>query len=278
MAEHEKEYYQDEIDLREIILVLFKWKWLIIGITIAAIIAAVVVTGLITPVYQTSAKLKLGNYTGSDYTNTTLAAQVLTAPDTLQQAAEKADSELSGQTLSAKVTASPVKGLNVIDLTIKHSNPEEAAAILNKLMAVYAELEQEDIADDKANIEEEMAAVGTEIGTTQATIDLAKQAIEELNNNTSLSSIERAFIQTNLYSELRSNQETRRSLSEEQRNLQENLENIKSSKVLTTAVVPNVPVKPNGKLNVAIAAVLGLMAGVFLAFAIEYFKDFNLSD
>lgn len=272
------ENYEQEIDLREIILVLLKWKWLIIGITIAAIIASVVLTAMITPVYQTSAKLKLGSYAGSDYTNANLAVQVLTAPDTLQQAAENADSALSGQTLSGKVTATPVKGLDVIDLSIKHSNPQEAAAVLNELMAVYAELEQEDMADAKADIEEELEAVGNEIKTTETTIELAKNAIAELTETTSLSSVERAFIQTNLYSELRVNQSTIRSLLNHQRNLRGNLEDVEGSKVLAGASVPTDPIKPNGKLNVAIAAVLGLMAAVFLAFIIEYFKDFNLSE
>ena len=33
------------------------------------------------------------------------------------------------------------------------------------------------------------------------------------------------------------------------------------------------PVAPNKKMNIAIAAVLGLMLGVFIAFFIEYWKS-----
>jgi len=38
------------------------------------------------------------------------------------------------------------------------------------------------------------------------------------------------------------------------------------------AVAPANPVKPNVKLNVAIAAVLSLMIGIFLAFVLEFFS------
>lgn len=43
--------------------------------------------------------------------------------------------------------------------------------------------------------------------------------------------------------------------------------------VVSPAVEPMQPVAPNKKLNIAIAAVLGLMVGVFVAFFIEYWKN-----
>ncbi|MGI6713168.1 MAG: GumC family protein [Bacillota bacterium] len=42
---------------------------------------------------------------------------------------------------------------------------------------------------------------------------------------------------------------------------------------ISPAYYPNSPVKPNIKLNIAIAAILGLMLGVFLSFALEFFDD-----
>jgi len=41
------------------------------------------------------------------------------------------------------------------------------------------------------------------------------------------------------------------------------------------AVEPKYPVAPKKKLNVAIAGVLGLMVGVFGAFAVEYFEGWG---
>lgn len=43
--------------------------------------------------------------------------------------------------------------------------------------------------------------------------------------------------------------------------------------LVSPAFQPHKPVKPNKKLNMAIALVLGLMGGVFLAFVLEFFDD-----
>jgi len=43
--------------------------------------------------------------------------------------------------------------------------------------------------------------------------------------------------------------------------------------MVSPAFQPNNPVKPNKTLNMAIAVVLGLMGGVFLAFVLEFFDD-----
>jgi capsular polysaccharide biosynthesis protein len=46
-----------------------------------------------------------------------------------------------------------------------------------------------------------------------------------------------------------------------------------SVEVLDYAVVPNDPIKPNKMMNVAIAAVLGMMIGLFLTFLLEYMNN-----
>jgi succinoglycan biosynthesis transport protein ExoP len=43
--------------------------------------------------------------------------------------------------------------------------------------------------------------------------------------------------------------------------------------MLSTATIPQNPVKPNKKLNVAIAGVLGLMVAIFGVFLAEYLKN-----
>ncbi|HSQ89122.1 YveK family protein, partial [Romboutsia sp.] len=43
--------------------------------------------------------------------------------------------------------------------------------------------------------------------------------------------------------------------------------------VIDKAIVPNSPIKPNKVMNVAIAAVLGIMIGLFVVFLIEYLDN-----
>lgn len=45
---------------------------------------------------------------------------------------------------------------------------------------------------------------------------------------------------------------------------------VENVKVIDKAQVPDIPIKPRPKLNMAIASVLGLMGGIFLGFLLEY--------
>lgn len=48
---------------------------------------------------------------------------------------------------------------------------------------------------------------------------------------------------------------------------------VENVQIIDKAQVPDKPVSPRPKLNIAIAGVLGLMAGVFLAFLLEYLDN-----
>lgn len=48
---------------------------------------------------------------------------------------------------------------------------------------------------------------------------------------------------------------------------------VENVQVIDEAQVPDMPVKPRPKLNMAIAGVLGLMVGIFLAFLLEYLDN-----
>ncbi|WP_304942514.1 YveK family protein [Vallitalea guaymasensis] len=48
---------------------------------------------------------------------------------------------------------------------------------------------------------------------------------------------------------------------------------VKNVQVIDKALVPTSPVKPNKKLNIAIAGILGCMIGLFIIFLIEYFDN-----
>ncbi|KJR46662.1 Tyrosine-protein kinase transmembrane modulator EpsC [Desulfosporosinus sp. I2] len=51
------------------------------------------------------------------------------------------------------------------------------------------------------------------------------------------------------------------------------IKKVDSVSIVDTAVIPDAPIKPNKKLNVAIAFVIGLMASVGLVFLLEYLDN-----
>lgn len=65
---------------------------------------------------------------------------------------------------------------------------------------------------------------------------------------------------------------------EDQREVFSNAQQSSKSKhyeitVVRNATIPENPVSPNKKLNIAIAGILGLMLSIFLVFFIEFMKE-----
>ena len=48
--------------------------------------------------------------------------------------------------------------------------------------------------------------------------------------------------------------------------------NMYNTEVLAPAEEPRVPIRPNNLINILVAAVVGLIVGLGLAFSLEYFK------
>jgi LPS O-antigen subunit length determinant protein (WzzB/FepE family) len=65
-------YYEDEIDLREIFAVLWKWKWTIIGVTLAFMVLAFAYSKFfVDPIYEARAVVipaNLNHLNGSSLT------------------------------------------------------------------------------------------------------------------------------------------------------------------------------------------------------------------
>ena len=53
------ECYDDELDLRDLILVLWNYRKLVVGIFLASLLIGAIISFAITPVYQVKAKISL---------------------------------------------------------------------------------------------------------------------------------------------------------------------------------------------------------------------------
>ena len=58
--EHKDDYYEDRINLYDYIQVIWRWKFIIVGIIIVSVIATLLISFTITPVYRVSASLSPG--------------------------------------------------------------------------------------------------------------------------------------------------------------------------------------------------------------------------
>jgi len=202
---------EDEIDLREIFQILRRRAKVIIGTTLAcAVVAALVSSFVLTPVYEATTTLFAGRATVTPEnvsTPQTLQSEMAIAKElvkdyqelatsrvVLQQVINDINLQMTPEELSELVSVQLKNGTRIIMISVKNTDPNMAALIANKLAKVL--------------------------------INAVQQIL--------------------------------------------NVENVQ---VIDAATVPDEPVSPRKTLNTAVAAVVGLMAAIVLAFIFEYFDN-----
>lgn len=293
----------DEIDLRDIFKTLGKWKWKILGFTIGAMLLAGIYSFFfITPIYEARTvisgvqleDLSAGNQTSyilkeeKKYHSvnentitmpiTSISADMYTelikSPWILEQTIDKLNINMSMGQLRGMIKAELMTNTTFIEIKVSHQDPVLAQNITNTLVEqlqkyvktiegqqigrVYRVMEKQQIVA-QADLNEALSdfhtyqstqsnldsiAAKVEATKLQNTIDRKSDVVDLLNSKILELKLTRSFIE-----------------SED------------SIIVLSPATEPGSPVKPNKKLNVAIAGVLALMISVFSVFLLEYLRE-----
>jgi len=259
---------EDEVSLYDYIKVISKWKWFIIIGTFACIFTAGVVSLRLPKVYEASLDLKIGKVWGSSIEEPGLVSEAIISESFLVKVIDRLKLELSPQEFKGAVKA-PVTKDNLIRVTVKASIPAKTVEIIdtianliiesykdqyNKAMAFYYQYE-EDLSGQIAEIKTAIGEMKTTLSTlqknpqTNAPAVILLQAQLEQKESQLINYIrELREVQIKNYSEMHS----------------------EMTRVQNPPVEPSFPVAPQKKRIVLIAAVLGGLATLFLAFFFEY--------
>lgn len=272
LGNNSSNYYDEyEIDLREYIMLLWNHKVFIVVLVVLAAAAAFLASSFIlAPTYETNAKIQLSNFEGL-YSEPNSAVQLLTSTGLMKTVMEDLGNEMSAAELRSYInnnlSVSQINNTSIISINVKNNDPNLTVDIAeglidkfknnsNKYFAERLENEREFIAELKAEVE----AVNNNL---EANNEILAQSRENNDNETaSLIIQENASLQN-------SRKETKLLIQERE----SQLINFYSLEVLDSPYLPENPVSPNKKLNVAIAAVLALMLAVFIIFFKEFMKE-----
>ncbi len=305
----EYNYDYDEIDLRDIFKTIGKWKYTIISITlICMFLSAIVSLFFIDPVYEASAMVApasastLANQnnisylvTGDDFDRITDSKKIsdsldsiikLTQVDVSRYTALLTSNHILWRTikeLDLKTTPTKLKGQirvetskddGVSQVTVSHTDPGLAAQIANTLVnqtAAYLK----DINDKKMN--QLLGNLETQQVAAQVKAEEAFTRLKEFESgNVAMDTIEKEIEMKKLQNEFDRREDILNSLNSKifEMKVVQSFTSVEDMIVmLSAATVPQNPVKPNKKINVAIAGVLGLMVAVFGVFLAEYLKN-----
>jgi len=264
------------VELRQYFAVIWRWLWLIVLGTLLAGGTAYIVSRNMTPIYRASTTLLINqarNPAMTDYTSLITSerlaktyAELLTKRPILEEVARKLG--LEGDFLPAGISVQPVRDTQLIELSVESDDPQLVMDIANILPEVFieqiAEMQLSRFASSKENLSEQLAIIENDMEATQ-------QALNDLQGSDSAADqAELARLQTLLtqhqsnYASLLSSYEGIR-LAEVQA-----MDNIV---VAEPAELPRYPIKPRKLQNTLLAAVVGCMLAVGVAFLIEYLDD-----
>jgi uncharacterized protein involved in exopolysaccharide biosynthesis len=259
------ETYDDEIDLRDLILVIWRYWKLIVGFFLVFLLIGAVISFAITPVYQVQAKISIGNYamdpeSSEPQMTSETAREILTSSDFQEEAWGEG-------TNAGGLSVAPVQNTNILDITLNTSDPQQGEALLNKLINLFDERTGE-------QYERSIELFSDNLQFTEAELQEINQSINQtrgLLENTEASNISE-IQQAGLLDTLSRFLQQRDKLLEKKLEAEQKLNTVESMQVLEEPAASSAPVSPNKKLNIVAAGVLGLMVGVFAAFTANYFR------
>ncbi len=269
---------KEEIDLRQYLLVLQRWWYLIVGCTLVAAVAAFAASLWIPPVYQAAVTLLVqqaptagvSEYTAI-LTSERLAqtyAQMLTARPVLEMTIARMSLPETPEELAKKVKVERVRDTQLIRVKVEDTDPARAASIANTIADVFTgqirSIQEQRYADSLNNLKAQIDELSATIAETQ------KELEARAHDTTPQGQAERTRLETilagyrNTYAALVQSYEQMRLTA---------TQSVDTAILFEQAQVPKEPVRPRKLMNTALAGVLGMMLAVGAAFVIEYLDD-----
>ena len=272
------------MELRQYFTVLWRWLWLIVLGTLLAGGTAYLVSRNMTPIYRASTTLLINearNPAITDYTSLITSerlaktyAELFTKRPILEEVANRLGveaeetEETNGGGLPAAISVQPVRDTQLIQVNVEGDDPQLVMDIANTLPEVFieqnAEMQLSRFASSKENLSEQLGIIESDMEATQ-------QAINDLQgSDTAADQTELARLQT-LLAQHQSNYASLLGSYEDIR-----LAEIQAMDNIVTvepARLPRFPIKPRKLQNTLLAAVVGCMLAVGVAFLIEYLDD-----
>lgn len=271
------------MELREYVKLLRKWLWLIAIMTVSAAIIAYVISRGQTPIYQATATVLINQarspVRGTEYADVLTServartyAELLKGWPVLEEAVHKMGFTQEFRELQRayqiNVSVTPLRDTQLINLQVQANDPVLAAELANTLPEVFKRVNQarqrERFEATRQEMQAELAAVEKDIIATQ-------EAITKLAD--SQSAEDKAQV-SRLQSALKRYEATYNSLLNNLAELRLTEAQATDNVVLATpAQPPKSPVRPRVLFNTLLAAIVGAMLAVGVAFLIEYLDD-----
>lgn len=269
----------DEIDLRDIIKLLWGGRYLIVGVFLAAVLVAGAISFAMPPVYKVSSIIALGNFNDPIYTSQISAKEIMTSDEFILDVVDNLSFTVpSGEfrALRDSIDVIQVKDTeNLIQVSIETNDRQKGIMIIGEMIRLYRQRSESSynrsikiLSDQMASSREQLDVLGNDINQTR---EVLKSMQSNSVRSESSQSIAENDIRISRTLDYLNAQESRRSaLLDSYLSLQKEMELSRHLDIIQPAKEPVYPVKPRKVLNIVIAAMLGLIIGTLAAFLRVY--------
>ncbi|MBA7587288.1 hypothetical protein ES708_29313 [subsurface metagenome] len=269
------EIQEEEIDLREYINVLLKRKGIIILIFLIAVITAALVSYFaLSLVYQSSAVFGVAKIDGQAVINITEALEIIKSDVVLDEVINRMGLKgtLTLGQLKSHISTESLKGTNFIKVSVEHDTPEKAKNLVENIVEVFIEQNQDEYREKVKLIEDRLKTLEEQIAEFERNILEIEKVKKKIAASEELSEGERQFQTSLLISSSVTERELYNNLTNQVNSLKTSLKSCEDFEIINYPQLPAAPIKPNKKLNILIAGVLGLFVGIFVAFFLEFWQ------
>ena len=255
-----------EIDLKEYIYILWKNKLLIITILIFSVLLSFIVSEyFMGEIYSAKSSIKLGTLNNSIYTNDRNVSNIINNNQFLKKVKNEYNFEITSDNININVSSNN----SIIEFTLEGNDPKKLKLYADSIAKYYVQISNEDISEKTKKIRAPLSNLISSMGDVNKNLNIILKEISKLD---SISQKNIHYIQNTLFNI----QKTTNDIKFNNIQLFETitkLTEIQKAEIIYLADVPNNPIEPNTKLNVAIAFVLGLFLSIFIIFMKEFFKE-----
>lgn len=263
---------EDEISLSEIISILWKRKLLIVILPIMAAIIAFTASQFLTPTYNSTVKLSLGNLGHQMYTNVDTAEQVLLSRDLLRPIMDQLNLEYETANNFRQIINVKKLPTTMLEVEVSYHDPDKVQQIAQMLADGFIKKAEPIFLEKKGLMEQRYQSTLTQYEKVGESINRNKEAITRIETNQALTNAEKDLSRARLIDYIMKDEILFNSLEGTLQQLELQLLDVEKAVIFEEARVPLYPSSPNKLLNTAIGLVIGVMVAIGLSFLLEYLK------
>jgi capsular polysaccharide biosynthesis protein len=274
----------EEVELIDYLRVIWKWKWLIVLVTFAFILAAGIISWLQPPSYQATLVLKIGQVTTVNE-NGVFQEIMIEDPNNVKErlsskpllfsiienkqlkpgsvALRDAEAEL------VRIEPEEQKS-NMLRFSIQAGSPEEVVSLIDLIAEEIIDQHRrkfDEVMKINFLLQEELEK---QIASNEEEIRGVKSTLSQIEGRPGDDVSVKILLQANLAEKERTLSELKGMYRRVQ--LANSPIGSENTKILTPAIKPKRPVSPKKLLNITLAAIVGLMGAVMIAFFLEYLQ------